>query len=246
MMQRAIELIENSAKPVVFTGAGMSSESGMRTFRGEDGLWAEYSPEKLSSIDGLLSDPEVVWEWYRMRFMRSADVRPHAGYFALVELEKRKKQLPVITQNVDGLHREAGQRDVLEIHGSMRSASCVKKCGFTTELNRKLVEKLPPSCPDCGAILKPDIVLFGEALPGKVISRAFDLAEGCDLMLVIGTSVQVWPAAGIPFAALEAGATIIEINPARTELPRSDRVVSIRRKAGEILPLLTGSLQENT
>jgi NAD-dependent deacetylase len=180
-----------------------------------------------------------------MRFMRSSDVKPHAGYFALVELEKRKKLLPVITQNVDGLHKEAGHSDVLEIHGSMRSASCVKKCGYSTELTRELVEKLPPVCPHCGAILKPDIVLFGEALPQKVISRAYGLAEGCDLMLVIGTSVQVWPAAGIPFAALEGGATIIEINPARTELPRSERVVSIRRKAGEILPLLTGSLQES-
>ena len=240
-----MELIEKSVSPVVFTGAGMSSESGMRTFRGEDGLWKEFSPEKLSSIDGLIEDPAVVWDWYRMRFMRAEGVKPHRGYLALTALEKKKGSLPVITQNVDGLHREAGQTDVLEIHGSMRSASCIRKCGYATELNRELVLNLPPRCPDCGAILRPDIVLFGEPLPGKVISRAYDLSERCDLMLVIGTSVKVWPAAGIPFAALENGAFIIEVNPPRTELPRNERVISIRRNAGEILHLLTGTLQES-
>lgn len=235
-----------SMKPVVFTGAGMSSESGMRTFRGEDGLWKEYSPEKLSSIEGLLRDPKVVWEWYRMRFMRTEGVKPHPGYLALTALEKRKGALPVITQNVDGLHLEAGQTDVLEIHGSMRTASCIKKCGHTEEVTTELVQVLPPLCPNCGALLKPDIVLFGEPLPQDIISRAYHLAEECDLMLVIGTSVQVWPAAGIPFAALESGAHIIDINPSRTELPRSERVISIRRKAGEILPLITGTLQESS
>ncbi len=243
-MQRAIELIQESHRPVVFTGAGMSSESGMRTFRGDDGLWREYSPEKLSSLQGLLADPGVVWEWYRMRFMKTAGIVPHIGYEALTWLQKKKKALPVITQNVDGLHLEAGQTDVLELHGSMRSVSCVKKCGYRTPLTDRLVETLPPVCPDCGAILKPDIVLFGEPLDHDTISRAYLLAEECDLMLVIGTSVQVWPAAGIPFTALESGARIIEINPARTELPRSERVVSIRRKAGEILPLLTGLSRE--
>lgn len=228
----------------MFTGAGMSSESGMRTFRGEDGLWKEYSPEQLSSIQGLKDDPAVVWDWYRMRFMKTEGMKPHTGYLALTHLQDTKGALPVITQNVDGLHREAGQRDVLEIHGSMRSASCIDKCGFRTELNRELVKKLPPLCPDCGAVLKPDIVLFGEELPREVIVRAYNLAEECDLMLVIGTSVQVWPAAGIPFAALENGASVIEINPMRTELPRSENVISIRRKAGEILPVLTGFQQE--
>jgi len=228
----------------VFTGAGMSSESGMRTFRGEDGLWKEFSPEQLSSIQGLKDDPSVVWDWYRMRFMKTEGVKPHPGYLALTHLQDTKGTLPVITQNVDGLHREAGQRDVLEIHGSMRSASCIDKCGFQTELNRELVKEIPPLCPDCGAVLKPDIVLFGEELPREVILRAYKLAEECDLMLVIGTSVQVWPAAGIPFAALENGASVIEINPMRTELPRSENVISIRRNAGEILPVLTGYQQE--
>ena len=244
MIARAIELIRKSTRPVVFTGAGMSSESGMRTFRGVDGLWKEFSPEQLSSIAGLRSDPEVVWDWYRMRFMATEEVMPHAGYTALTCLEKKKGSLPIISQNVDGLHRRAGQTDVLEIHGSMRTVSCIDNCGYVTELTDDLVKEIPPYCPLCGAILRPDIVLFGEPLPHEIISRSYDLAEECDLMLVIGTSVQVWPAAGIPFTALDNGAIVIEINPVRTELPHSENVISIRRKAGEILPLLVGLKEE--
>ncbi len=218
----------------------MSRESGMRTFRGEDGLWNEYSPEQLSSISGLRADPEIVWNWYKMRLMAGEGVVPHAGYRALTYLQRKKGKLPVITQNVDGLHRLAGQTDVLEIHGSMRTASCLNKCGYATELAIDALKNIPPLCPDCGAILRPDIVLFGEPLPHEIISRSYRLAEECDLMVVIGTSVQVWPAAGIPFAALDRGAVIIEINPVQTELPHSDNVISIRRKAGEVLPLLVG------
>lgn len=240
MINRAIELVRRSVRPLVFTGAGMSRESGMRTFRGDDGLWKEYKPEQLSSIAGLRSDPGVVWEWYKMRLMTGEGVKPHAGYHALTCLQNEKGELPVITQNVDGLHKLAGQTDVLEIHGSMRTASCLEDCGFSTELTGELLHCTPPLCPSCGAVLRPDIVLFGEPLPPKMISRSYELAEDCDLMIVVGTSVQVWPAAGIPFAALENGAMVIEINPAQTELPQSDSVISLRRKAGEILPLLAG------
>lgn len=223
----------------------MSSESGIRTFRGIDGLWKEYSPELLSSITGLRSDPAVVWDWYRTRLMASEGVVPHAGYIALTRFMKKRGSLPVITQNVDGLHRISGQIDVLELHGSMRTASCLEKCGYSTELTKTLVINIPPLCPGCGAVLRPDIVLFGEPLPQDIVSRSYRLAEECDLMLVVGTSVQVWPAAGIPFAALDSGATVIEINPVRTELPRNENVLSIRRKAGEILPLLTGAEEDN-
>lgn len=241
----AKELIKASRKPVVFTGAGMSRESGMRTFRGEDGLWKQYSPEQLSSIEGLRADPETVWEWYRMRFMKSEGVKPHSGYYALTALQNEKGYLPVITQNIDGLHSEAGQVDVLEIHGSMRTASCIHRCGYSVALSRELVKNLPPVCQKCGAILRPDIVLFGEALPQDVLMRAYNLAEQCDLMLVIGTSVKVWPAAGLPFAALDSGAKIIEINPVQTELSVSKGVISIRNNAGEILPVLADHRQES-
>lgn len=245
MINRAIELVQSSTRPVVFTGAGMSRESGMRTFRGEDGFWKEYSPEQLSSIAGLRSQPEVVWDWYRMRLMASDGVVPHAGYRALTYLQNKKGKLPVITQNVDGLHRLAGQTDVLEVHGSMRTASCLDKCGYSIELASDMLISLPPLCPDCGAILRPDIVLFGESLPQDTISRAYHLAEDCDLIIVVGTSVQVWPAAGIPFAALDNGAIIIEINPTQTELLKNDNIISLRGKAGELLPLLA-RLKEKT
>ena len=240
MISRAVELIRKSKRPVVFTGAGMSRESGMRTFRGEEGLWKEHSAEQLSSIAGLRADPERVWDWYKMRLIAGEGVVPHVGYKALSHLQSKKKNLPVITQNVDGLHRLAGQTDVLEIHGSMRTVSCLDKCGFSADLTPETVRNTPPLCPDCGAILRPDIVLFGEPLPQKIIEKSYELAEACDLIIVIGTSVQVWPAAGIPFAALENGASVIDINPVQTELPVTDQVISIRKKAGEILPLLVG------
>lgn len=246
MIEEAGRLIRESRKPVVFTGAGMSRESGISTFRGEEGLWKRYSPEQMSSIRGLIDNPLMVWEWYRMRLMKTEAVIAHAGYHALTELQRRKGSLPVITQNVDGLHIEAGQTGVLEIHGSMRTASCVRKCGFSTVLTMELVEQLPPHCPRCNAVLRPDIVLFGEPLPEEVISRAYALAEECDLMLVVGTSVLVWPAAGIPFAALQSGAVVIEINPAPTELPAGRNVIHIRGKAGEVLPLLVEKMQERS
>ncbi len=240
MINKVQRLIKKSTNVVIFTGAGMSRESGIRTFRGEEGLWKQYKPEQLSSITGLQAQPELVWDWYKKRLITGEGVIPHRGYDALTHLQKLKGSLPVITQNVDGLHRLSGQTDVLELHGSMRTASCLVKCGFSTELTTDLLGSMPPHCPWCGNILRPDIVLFGEPLPAEVISRSYELADNCDLMLVIGTSVQVWPAAGIPFAALDNGATVIEINPAGTELPCNENVISVRRKAGEILPLLVG------
>jgi NAD-dependent deacetylase len=238
MIAMAAELLGKSTRPVVFTGAGMSSESGMRTFRGKDGYWKQYSAMELASVEGLTGNPALVWQWYRERFMTTESLEPHGGYHALTLLEQRKGELPVVTQNIDGFHIRAGQTDVLEIHGSMRTVSCFGNCGYSCELTHDLVRVLPPLCPSCGGLLRPDIVLFGEPLPHKVLSRACSLAEQCDLMLVIGTTVKVWPAAGIPFTALESGARIIEINPERSELPRSENVVSLRRKAGEILPVL--------
>lgn len=238
MINKAKKLIENSGNIVVFTGAGMSSESGMRTFRGDEGLWREYSAEQLSSLEGIRENPKLVWEWYKMRFVAGDGIRPHVGYEALSLLQTKKEVLPVITQNVDGLHKMAGQKDVIEIHGSMRTASCINKCGYSTELLDDMFKVLPPKCKECNATLRPDIVLFGEQLPELAISRAFDLAESCDLMIVIGTSVQVWPAAGIPFAALKSGAEVIEINPVETALSQEKRTICFKAKAGEILPEL--------
>ena len=177
MIDKAKKLIERSNNIVVFTGAGMSRESGIRTFRGDEGLWREYSPEQLSSLAGIRENPKLVWEWYKMRFVAGDGIKPHIGYEALSLLQKKKKTLPVITQNVDGLHKMAGQTDVIEIHGSMQSASCINECGYSTELSSDMFKVLPPLCKKCQATLRPDIILFGEQLPQAAISRAFDLAE---------------------------------------------------------------------
>lgn len=222
---------------MVFTGAGMSSESGMATFRGRDGLWNRMSPEALSSIEGLRENPRMVWEWYGRRFLAGEDVKPHQGYRALVEMQNRKGRLPVVTQNVDGLHRAAGLSEVYELHGSMRTVRCLSECGYTTDFHGGLLLNPPPVCPDCGSVLRPDVVLFGEPLPRQALETGFSLAGGwADALLVVGTSMLVWPAAGIPWEALRVGAEVIEVNPEPTSLSRSPGVIWVPGRAAEVLP----------
>jgi len=237
-MERAAGLLADSRRPVAFTGAGMSKESGIRTFRGEDGYWRQYRAEDLASLAAVRSDPETVWQWYAERLLHNAEVEPHPGYHALVEVERRIGSLPVVTQNVDGLHSRAGSSEVIELHGSLRTASCLDEPGRTFEITPRMLEDLPPRCP-CGAVLRPDVVLFGEVLPQKEMSRAEELARICDLMMVVGTSMVVYPAAAVPYAALRAGAGVIEINPEPTALTGEPGVVSLRGRAGELLPELT-------
>lgn len=236
-MERAAGLLADSRRPVAFTGAGMSKESGIRTFRGEDGYWRRYRAEDLASLAAVRSDPETVWQWYAERLLHNAGVEPHAGYHALVEAERRIGSLPVVTQNVDGLHSRAGSSEVIELHGSLRTASCLDEPGRTFEITPRMLEDLPPRCP-CGAVLRPDVVLFGEVLPQEEMSRAAELARSCDLMMVVGTSMVVYPAAAVPHAALRAGAGVIEINPEPTALTGEPGVVSLRGRAGELLPEL--------
>lgn len=235
--EEAKMLIESSRNTLVFTGAGMSSESGMATFRGKDGLWNDRSAQELSSIEGLRTSPEKVWEWYGKRFVAGAGVEPHSGYRALAGLQDRRNRLPVITQNVDGLHQAAGLREVLELHGSMRTVSCLADCGYRAGFDEDLLKELPPRCPACGRILRPDVVLFGEALPEDVVRESFRLAgEWADLLLVVGTSLLVWPAAGIPWEALQAGVEVVELNPEPTSLSKAPGVIWVPGRAAEVLP----------
>jgi NAD-dependent deacetylase len=235
-------LLDSSRRTMVFTGAGMSSESGMSTFRGAGGLWNDFSAQELSSIDGLRTNPALVWEWYGKRFVAGRGVVPHPGYRALLHLQDRKGRLPVVTQNVDGLHQAAGLTEVHELHGSMRTVSCLDACGFSADFTDEHLRVLPPTCPDCGAVLRPDVVLFGESLPEKVIRDAFQLAGNwADLLLVVGTSMLVWPAAGIPWEALQSGVEIVELNPEPTSLSKAPGVIWIPGRAAEILP---GLLEE--
>jgi len=238
LLERAASLLADARSVVVSTGAGMSSESGARTFRGADGWWRERKAEDLATIRALREDPGLVWEWYAERLLSAADLVPHAGYRALFDLQETRGGLPVITQNVDGLHGKAGMRDVLELHGSLRTASCIDGCGAPPfETGPELLSVLPPRC-RCGAVLRPDVVLFGEPLPQDVLGRAFRLAARCDVMLVIGTSLAVYPASALPVVAIEAGARVIEINPGETPLGMLPRVTTLRGGAGEVLPLL--------
>lgn len=236
LLNKAAEMLAAAKMPVISTGAGMSSESGVRTFRGEDGYWREHRAEDLASPEGLRKEPELVWEWYGERLKAYEELQPHAGYHALVELQERIGKLPVVTQNVDGLHQKAGLSDVIELHGNLRTASCMDRCGAPkVAITEKLFEKLPPRC-SCGSILRPDVVLFGEQLPEQALMRAFILAEECDLMIVIGTSMVVYPASSLPLVVLRRGLPVIEINPEETTLTFVDRTTSLRGTAGAVLP----------
>lgn len=234
-MGEARRLISSSRRISAFTGAGMSRDSGLKTFRGADGYWRQHRAQDLATPEALFRDPVLVWEWFRDRLAARRGVAPHAGYAALVALEVRAGGMTVITQNIDGLHRESGSRDVIELHGSIRTASCVSERIRRFPITEELLADLPPRCP-CGALLRPDVVLFGEPLPRLELSRAFDTARRCDLMLVIGSSLVVQPAASIPFAALSSGAAVIEINPESTDLSEVAGVTSIRGTAAVILP----------
>jgi len=236
LISEAADMIKSAGSTVVSTGAGMSRESGVRTFRGEDGFWREYRAEDLASLEGIRKNPELVWEWYGERLKACQELVPHAGYYALARIQKEKGILPLITQNVDGLHQKAGIKDVIELHGSLRTASCLDCCGAPcVRMTEELFEKLPPRC-SCGSILRPDVVLFGEQLPELALKRAFRLADSCDLMIVIGTSMVVYPASSLPLIALRRGVKVIEINPEETPLSSLDGTLNLHGTAGSILP----------
>ncbi|MCD4774429.1 MAG: NAD-dependent deacylase [Candidatus Aegiribacteria sp.] len=235
LISEAAEMIIDAGLTVISTGAGMSRESGVRTFRGEDGFWKEHRAEDLASREGIRKNPELVWEWYGTRLKACEELEPHPGYHALAQIQNEKGTLPVVTQNVDGLLQKAGIRDVIELHGSLRTASCMNECGAPhVRMTEELFKDLPPRC-SCGSILRPDVVLFGEQLPEQALKRAFRLAESCDLMLVIGTSMVVYPASSLPLIAMRKGAQVIEINPEETPLSSIGGTLSLRGAAGTIL-----------
>jgi NAD-dependent deacetylase len=217
----------------VLTGAGVSTESGVPDFRSAGGIWAQYDPYVVASIDGFRRDPERVWEFYGRRLDVLAEVEPNAGHRALARLEELGLVRAVITQNVDGLHQRAGSRDVIEVHGSIATASC-PACGRTEERVR-VRELMPlPRCADCGEVLKPDVVMFGELLPGDAMERATALAREAALLLVVGSSLEVWPAAGLPEETLAAGGLLAIVNREPTDYdPRAGLV--LHGSAGEIL-----------
>jgi NAD-dependent deacetylase len=203
------ELVRANQPCVALTGAGASTESGIPDFRSATGIWARYDPYEVASIDAFRRDPERVWEFYALRLDVLADAAPNPAHVALAELEARGLVEAVITQNVDGLHAAAGSRNVVEVHGSIGSGVCLR-CGRRED---RLRELLPlPRCADCGAVLKPGVVMFGELLPVAAIDRATALAQRASLLLVVGTSLEVWPVAGLPEETLARGGKLAIVN----------------------------------
>jgi NAD-dependent deacetylase len=227
------ELIRANQPCVALTGAGVSTESGIPDFRSADGIWAQFDPYEVASIEAFHRDPARVWEFYALRLDVLADACPNAAHEALAALETAGLVQAVITQNVDRLHAAAGSRDVVEVHGSIAQARCLS-CGAVVA-REDLVGLLPlPHCPRCANVLKPDVVMFGELLPVDAIDRATTLAQGAGLLLVVGSSLEVWPVAGLPDDTIAAGGRVAIVNRDPTPYDaRADLVV--HASAGETL-----------
>jgi NAD-dependent deacetylase len=241
--ERLADLIRGRQPCVVLTGAGISTESGIPDFRSPTGIWAQYDPMEYATIDAFLADPVKVWDFYGRRLDVLADAQPNAGHLALAELERRGLVSAVITQNIDRLHERAGSRQVVEVHGSIRTSSCLR-CGERVpfdELVRLLAEAPAPACPRCGAILKPDVVMFGELLPQDAIDQAYALARSARLLLVVGSSLEVHPVAGLPEETVAAGGAVAIVNKGPTG---SDHlaVLTVDGGAGETLGAVLESL----
>ena len=230
---RLLEAFHEATHVVALTGSGISAESGVPTFRdAQTGLWERYDPLELATPEAFARDPRLVWEWYAWRRGLVADAEPNPGHEALADLERRIPGFTLVTQNVDGLHQRAGSRRVIELHGNIMRSRCSEEGIIVGEYKG---EETPPRCPRCGEFLRPDVVWFGETLPFGALEEASEAARGCNLFLSIGTSSLVYPAAALPYEALDNGATLVEINP--TETPLSVNAdFTLRGPAGEVLP----------
>jgi NAD-dependent deacetylase len=232
-VERLAELMRERGPCVVLTGAGISTESGIPDFRSPGGIWARYDPMEYATIDAFLADPVKVWDFYSKRLDVLGRAEPNDGHRALAELEERGFVHAVITQNIDRLHERAGSRDLVEVHGSIRTSSCLD-CGTVVSF-AEVVELLPvPQCPNCGRVLKPDVVMFGELLPVAAIERANELAAEAGLMLVVGSSLEVYPVAGLPLETLAHGGALAIVNRGRTDFD-ARASVAIDAGAGETL-----------
>ena len=233
MFESVSSTLKNANTIVFVTGAGISQESGIPTFRGKEGLWRKHDPMKLATIDAFYQDPKLVWEWYEDRRKNILSAEPNPGHTAIAELEKYANVI-VLTQNIDGLHQRAGSTRVLELHGSIIRIKCTT-CDFKDNITTEF-EKLPPMC-SCGNILRPDVVWFGEGLPQDVWQQAIAYANSCDVMIISGTSLVVSPANTLPIYAKQNNATLIEINPEETIMTQ-DMDLSIKSTSAEALPKL--------
>jgi len=237
-----IDILLDAKNITVMTGAGISAESGVPTFRGKEGLWKQYRAEELATPGAFAKDPKLVWEWYDWRRGIIGDREPNPGHITLASWEKLFPSFHIITQNIDGLHRKAGSKNVLELHGNIWKLRCTEEGTLFDNLDLPLKE-IPPTCPDCGALLRPHVVWFGESLDMGILNEAFRLSGESDVMFVVGTSAVVQPAASLPLTAREAGAAIVEINPDTTPLTEYADF-SFRGGSGKILPQIDRELKQ--
>ena len=244
-LEKLAGLIREHQPCVVLTGAGISTESGIPDFRSASGMWAEFDPQEYATLGAFRRDPEKVWRFYAPRFGMLGSAEPNRAHVALAELERHGLVRAIITQNIDLLHQRAGSKDVVEVHGSIRTSSCLS-CGARYPLAE--VEPLieahgAPPCPTCGAVLKPDVVFFDELLPEAAILRAVELAETAALLLVVGSSLEVYPVASLPLETLAHGGSLAIVNRGGTELD-GRASVTIDAGAGETLRALAARLPE--
>jgi len=236
-----LQRLRQARRVVAVTGAGVSAESGVPTFRdAQTGLWARFQPEELATPEGFRSNPKVVWEWYAWRRELVAAARPNPAHAALQVLETRFPEFYLVTQNVDGLHQRAGSRRVIELHGNLTRTKCFEEGTLVSDWTRN--GEVPPRCPNCGGLLRPDVVWFGEPLPAAELELAASASARCDVFFSIGTSSVVYPAAALSAEALRNGATVVEINPEPTPLSRLAHF-ALTGAAGVVLPKLVDGLE---
>ncbi|GAB4551026.1 MAG: NAD-dependent deacylase [Anaerolineae bacterium] len=251
LIQQAAQRLKLARHLVVLTGAGVSKESGIPTFRDAmEGLWAQYDPQDLATPAAFRRNPVLVWDWYEERRLKVGQVRPNPGHHALVALERFVPHVTIITQNVDGLHRAAGSQHVIELHGNITQHKCFKDCqGSPTlvDISRLTWEHAarPPRCPHCGTHLRPNVVWFTEALPQEALTEAFVLCETADVVLIVGTSGLVQPAASLPYVAKQRGsAFLIDVNPNRDELVEICDIY-LQGASGVILPQVVEAMRND-
>jgi NAD-dependent deacetylase len=233
---RLLSKLKSASSVVAFTGAGISAESGVPTFRGEDGIWNKLKPEELANFDAFLRNPERVWEWYSHRKQIMASIQPNPGHVALAELERFIPSTVVVTQNIDNLHQRAGSRTVFELHGNIERNYCIG-CGKYYTDDALPVRGQVPRCSACSGLVRPDVVWFGELLPADQWEKSVAAIRRADVFLAVGTSAIVYPAASLPRLAKQSGAYLVEINIEPTELSSAADEL-ILGKSGEVLPSL--------